>query len=167
MFEWLKRKKKPFAMQIQTIGTPGSNGRAYPSSTVDDAVKRYNASATHDDPQFEDPDNTGILRLEKLAIPACLVLTYANDPDGEEESTVEFVNSALIPSIILTAMHGNRRLIRFAVYSELIRSDDIEQAEYDMRRYTIPDEILSAMNSEDTGIKINSRGFIVKDTPAE
>lgn len=166
MFEWLKRKKT-FAMQIQTMDIPNSNGRIYPSSTVDDAVGRHNASAPHDDPQFEDPDNTGILRLEKLAVPACLVLTYANDPDGEEESTVEFVNSSLVPSIVLAAMHGKRRLVRFAVYSELVRSDNINQVEYDMRRYTIPDEILAAMNSEEGSVKINSRGFIVKDKPTK
>ena len=154
MFEWLKRTK--VAMPIQVLDTQSANGRTYTSSTVD-----------KENIQFEDPNNTGILRLEKLAIPTCLVLTYANDPDGDEESTVEFVNSSLVPAIVLAAMHGERRLVRVAVYSELVRSDDINQVEYDMRRYTIPNEILNAMNSEEGGVKINSRGFIVKDKPTE
>lgn len=163
MFEWLKRTK--VAMPIQVLDTRNANDRTYTVSSVDETVKQHDESK--ENIQFEDPNNTGILRLEKLAIPTCLVLTYANDPDGDEESTVEFVNSSLVPAIVLAAMHGERRLVRVAVYSELVRSDDINQVEYDMRRYTIPDEILNAMNSEEGGVTINRRGFIVKAKPTE
>ncbi len=111
----------------------------------------------------EVPNSPGIIRISNMNVPACLILTYANDPDGEEESTVEFVNTSIIPSIILAAMHGKRRLVGFAVYGEMSRCDDVENAEYELHNYTIPDDILTAMNSEEGGVKINSRGFSVKD----
>lgn len=139
MFNWRKKSKEPESApkQVQTTKT-----------------ESY---------QSEDPDSTGIEKLQNINVPTCLILTYIDDPDETESSTVEFVNSQLVPAIVLAALHGKRRLVKFAVYAEMVRGDNMNQAEYDLRRYVIPDSILDAMNSEEGSVKINSRGFIVKN----
>ena len=91
------------------------------------------------------------------------------DPDfvkylskGLKKDNIEFDNMELLPIVI-------SEIVKSAQIQEKVENEQNpdNQVEYDMRRYTIPDEILNAMNSEEGGVKINSRGFIRERKPAE